>query len=67
MAAPAEPMPRERMMWITDYWEAQDILRSASFGADLHNRHSYPIVGESILTLERDSRRGSVPTRSCRP
>ena len=53
--AVAEPMPRERMMWITDYWEAQDILRSASFAADLHNRHSYPIVGESILTLERDA------------
>lgn len=56
MAAPAaEPMPRERMMWITDYWEAQDILRSASFASDLHNRHSYPVVGESILTLERDA------------
>jgi Enoyl-(Acyl carrier protein) reductase len=48
-------MPPERMMWITDYWEAQDILRSTSFAADFHNRHSYPIVGESILTLERDA------------
>jgi cytochrome P450 len=54
-ALAAEPMPRERMMWITDYCEAQDILRSASFASDLHNRHSYPIVGESILTLERDA------------
>ena len=56
MASPvAEPVPREHMTWITDYWEAQDILRSESFAPDLHNRHSYPIVGESILTLERDA------------
>jgi len=55
MAALSEPIPRERMMWITDYWEAQDILRSASFAPDLHNRYSYPIVGESIPTLERDA------------
>jgi cytochrome P450 len=53
-ARAAEPLPRERMLWITDYWEASDILRSPSFAANLHSRHSYPIAGESIVTLERD-------------
>ena len=35
MASPvAEPMPREHMTWIADYWEAQDILRSESFARE---------------------------------
>jgi cytochrome P450 len=43
------------MTWITGYWEAHEVLRSSDFVADLHNRHSYPVVGESILTLEGDA------------
>jgi cytochrome P450 len=47
----AAPTPLEEMLWVRSYDEAYAILVSPHFASELHRRISYPIVGESLVTL----------------
>jgi cytochrome P450 len=52
MAQAATATARADMTWIRSHAEAQEILKSRDFVPTLHKRASYPIVGESLMTLE---------------
>lgn len=41
--------------WIHDYADAMEVLRSPAFASTLHSVRSYPIAGETLVTLHGDA------------